>query len=94
MRAKLAVVVFVVFGLLGAVAVSAGVSDQAQLANDVVLTTGGNTVDAPMTPADRGRGHHHDHDGDDDDECIAKDEAVIGPVCIEVDDVISDILST
>lgn len=95
MRAKLATVVFVAFALLGAVVVSASVADHAQLASDdVVLTTGGDTLDTPMTPADRGRGHHDHDSNNDDDECIAEDEVVVGPVCIEVEDVISDILST
>ena len=95
MRAKVSAVVLVVFGLLGAVVITASAADRAQVAgDDIVLTNAGDTVSGGMvTPADRGKGHDHDHDGGDP-ECIAEDEVVVGPVCVEVDDVISDILST
>jgi hypothetical protein len=74
MRAKVASVVLVTSGLLGALAVPFGAS--------------GSLV------ADRGNGGHGGHD--DDAECIAEDEVVVGPVCVEVEDVdvLSDILAT
>ena len=43
---------------------------------------------------DRKHRHHDDKEGEANDPwCIAEDEAVIGPVCIEVEDVIADILT-
>ena len=93
MRAKVTTVAFVVFGLLGALVITASAADHVQMAGDgIVLTTAGDSG-GMMTPADRGHDHDHDHDGGDP-ECIAEDEVVVGPVCVEVDDVISDILST
>ena len=76
MRAKVASVVLVTSGLLGAVAVPA------------VFTAQGFQL------ADRGGDQDHGHD--DDAECIAEDEVVVGPVCVEVEDVdvLSDILAT
>lgn len=95
MRAKVSVVTFVILGLLGAVVVTASAADTAQVAGEaVVLTTAGDTLGDSMTPADRGNGHDHDSEGKGDPECIAEEEAVVGPVCVEVEDVISDILST
>ena len=44
----------------------------------------------PTQVADRG---HEDHDAEGDD-CVAQDEVLIGPVCVDVDDVISNILTT
>ena len=44
---------------------------------------------------DRGKGRDH-HDKDDkakNRRCIAEDEAVIGPVCVDVEDVVEDILT-
>jgi len=79
MRAKVSAVVIVIFGLLGAVAIAAAPVARTQVAGSV-------------QPADRG--HGQDHDSNDAGECIAEDEVVVGPVCVEVDDVISDILST
>ncbi len=94
MRAKVAAVVLVIFGLLGAVVITASAADRAQVASDeIVLTTAGDNLSSPdMVPADRG-GHDHDSDSDDDD-CVAQDEVLVGPVCVSVDDVISDILTT
>lgn len=96
MRAKVSAVVLVAFGLLGAVVITASAADRAQVAgDDIVLTTAGDTVSGGMiTPADRGHDNDHDHDGGGDPECIAEEEVVVGPVCVEVEDVISDILST
>lgn len=73
MRAKVASVVFVTSGLLGALALPGATAFQV---------------------ADRGNGDHGGHD--DDAECIAEDEVVVGPVCVEVEDVdvLSDILAT
>lgn len=95
MRAKVAAVVLVVFGLLGAVVITASAADHAQVASgDIVLTTAGDTLTGPdMAPADRGSRGDHDSDSDDDD-CVAQDEVLVGPVCVSVDDVISDILTT
>lgn len=76
MRAKVASVVLVTSGLLGAVALPAAFG-----------TPG-------LQVADRG---HGDSSGPDDDaECIAEDEVVVGPICVEVEDVdvLSDILAT
>lgn len=77
MRAKVASVVLVTSGLLGAVALPAAFG-----------TPG-------LQVADRGSGGHGGGH-DDDAECIAEDEVVVGPVCVEVEDVdvLSDILAT
>ena len=64
MRAKVINVVFVVFGLLGVVAVG-------------------------TMPAHRGGGGGHD--GRAGDRCVAEQDAVVGPVCVTVNDVLSDI---
>ena len=96
MRAKVAVVVLVVFGLLGAVVITASAADRAQVASDdIVLTDAGNMVNSPVVPMDRGKG---DHDSDNDDaECIAEDEVLVGPVCVDADVItveLEDILTT
>jgi hypothetical protein len=71
MRAKVAGVVLVTSGLLGALAVSA---------------PGGALL------ASRGGADHHD--GRAGDRCVAEREVLIGPVCVTVNDVLSDILTT
>jgi hypothetical protein len=96
MRAKVAVVVLVAFGLLGAVVITASAADRAQVASDdIVLTDAGNMVSSPVVPMDRGNG---DHDSDNDDaECIAEDEVLVGPVCVDADIItveLEDILTT
>jgi hypothetical protein len=96
MRAKVAVVVLVAFGLLGAVVITASAADRAQVASDdIVLTDAGNIVSSPVTPMDRGDG---DSDSDNDDaECIAEDEVLVGPVCVDADVItveLEDILTT
>lgn len=97
MRAKLAVVVLVTFGLLGAVVITASAADRAQVASDdIVLTDAGNMVSSPVVPMDRGHGGDHDSDNDDA-ECIAEDEVLVGPVCVDADIItveLEDILTT
>ena len=94
MRAKVAVVVLVAFGLLGAVG-TAQAADHPQVANDaIVLTDTGNTISGPVVPMDRGDG---DSDSADDEECIAEDEVLVGPVCVDADIItveLEDILTT
>ena len=79
MRAKASVVVFVMFGLLGAVGSTASAAERVQAAPQV---------------QDRGHrdGDHHGHDGKG--WCVAEEETVVGPVCVNVEDVLTDILST
>ncbi|MGH9038545.1 MAG: hypothetical protein ACRD0O_22535 [Acidimicrobiia bacterium] len=96
MRAKVAVVVLVAFGLLGAVVITASAADRAQVASDdIVLTDAGNMVSSPVVPMDRG---DDDSDSDNDDaECIAEDEVLVGPVCVDADVItveLEDILTT
>ena len=98
MRAKVAIVVFVVFGLLGAVVLTASAADRAQVAgDDIVLTDAGNSTSSPVVPMDRGDGHHDDHDADDNEKCIAEDEVLVGPVCVNAEIItveLEDILTT
>lgn len=96
MRAKVAVVVLVAFGLLGAFVITADAADRAQVASDdIVLMDSGNSVSSPVSPMDRGDG---DSDSaDDDEECIAEDEVLVGPVCVDADVItveLEDILTT
>ena len=94
MRAKIISVVFVVFGLLGAVAVSASAADRAQVAGDhaTLSSSGAEAVGAqPANREDDGdkgedEGHHDEGDGDSDGEgCLL--------LCdVNLDDVL-DILS-
>lgn len=98
MRAKVAVVVLVVFGLLGAVVITASAADRAQVASDdIVLTDAGNMVSSPVVPMNRDNGNG-DHDSDNDGaECIAEDEVLVGPVCVDADIItveLEDILAT
>lgn len=44
--------------------------------------------------AARGGGHHDDGHGRAGDRCVAEREVLIGPVCVTVNDVLSDILTT
>lgn len=96
MRAKVASVVLVAFGLLGAFVITASAADRAQVASDdIVLTDTGNTVSSPVVPMDRG---DNDSDSDDDGgECIAEDEVLVGPVCVDAEVItveLEDILTT
>ncbi|MGH9040632.1 MAG: hypothetical protein ACRDZ3_10415 [Acidimicrobiia bacterium] len=96
MRAKVAVVVLVAFGLLGAFVITADAADRAQVASDdIVLMDSGNSISSPVVPMDRGDG---DSDSaDDDEECIAEDEVLVGPVCVDADVItveLEDILTT
>ncbi len=87
MRAKVSIVVLVVFGLLGAAGLTASAAERPQAAKDRFVVM------------DRG---NHDHDYDHDGkgkgkgggECIAFEKVLIGPVCVEVEDVIADILTS
>jgi hypothetical protein len=40
------------------------------------------------------RGHHDHEHGRAGDRCVAEREVLIGPVCVTVNDVLSDILTT
>jgi hypothetical protein len=63
----------------------------------VVLVTAGLFGAVGMTsPASQlaSRGHHDHHDGHGGDRCVAEREVLIGPVCVTVNDVLSDILTT
>ena len=67
----------------------------------VVLVTAGlfgavGMVASPATLQVAARGGHHDHhDGHGGgDRCVAQREVLIGPVCVTVNDVLSDILTT
>jgi hypothetical protein len=42
---------------------------------------------------DRGHGKGHDHDKGHGAECIAFEKVLIGPVCVEVGDILSNILT-
>jgi hypothetical protein len=64
----------------------------------VVLVTAGLCGMVGMTSpasqlASRGHGGHHDWHGGGD-RCVAQREVLIGPVCVTVNDVLSDILTT
>lgn len=99
MRAKLIIVVLVVFGLLGGVVITASAADRAQVAGDnVMLTTAGDTTSVGQVPAMRdGNGDDNggdvDQGGGGDPNCPANDGVLI-VVCAEVEDVLSDILAT
>ena len=97
MRAKVAVVVLVAFGLLGAFVITADAADTAQVASDdIVLMDTGNTVSGPVVPMDRGD-HDSDSDDDDNEKCIAEDEVLVGPVCVNAEIItveLEDILTT
>lgn len=97
MRAKVAIVVVVAFGLLGAVVITASAADRAQVASDdIVLTDAGNMVSSPVVPMDRGDGDS-DVDSGAEDDCIAEDETLVGPVCVDADIIsveLEDILTT
>ena len=99
MRAKVAVVVLVAFGLLGAFVITADAADRAQVASDnIVLTETGNTLSGPVVPMDRDNGDHDsDSDDDDGDVCVAEDEVLVGPVCVDAEVItveLEDILTT
>ena len=101
MRAKVAVVVLVVFGLLGAFVITADAADTAQVASDgIVLTDTGNSVSGPVVPMhrDKGKGDHDSDSKDDDgDVCVAEDEVLVGPVCVDAEVItveLEDILTT
>ena len=63
----------------------------------VVLVTSGLLGAVGMTsPASQlaSRGHDGHHDGRAGDRCVAEREVLVGPVCVTVNDVLSDILTT
>jgi hypothetical protein len=97
MRAKSIFVVLVVFGLLGAVGFTASAAERTQAASDhVTLTSSGQSATAPQV-MDRGgkdSGHDHGHGRGDGAECIAFEKVLVGPVCIEVENVLSNILTS
>ena len=51
------------------------------------------TAPATSQLANRGGGHSDHHDGRAGDRCVAEREVLIGPVCVTVNDVLSDILT-
>lgn len=100
MRAKIAVVVLVTFGLLGAVVITASAADPQVASDAIVLTDTGNTVSSPVVPMNRengdgdgGGGNDTDQGGGGNPNCPA-DDGVLIIVCANVNDVLSDILST
>ena len=48
---------------------------------------------APATSQLASRGHSDHHDGRAGDRCVAEREVLVGPVCVTVNDVLSDILT-
>jgi hypothetical protein len=95
MRAKAIVVVIVVFGLVGAVGFTASAAERTKAASDhVTLTSSGRTATAPHVMSrghEKGeKGHRHGHG---EAECIAFRKVLVGPVCVEVGDVLSNILT-
>lgn len=81
MRAKVAVVAIVIFGMFGAAVVTASATDPAPMATDAVVLTDSADTAAPLTPMKRDNGDHEEQDAG---ECIAK-KAFVGPVCIDAD---------
>ena len=95
MRAKAIVVAVVVFGLVGAVGFTASAAERTKAASDhATLTSSGQTATAPHVMNrghDKGdHGHRHGHEGA---ECIAFEKVLVGPVCVEVGDILSNILT-
>jgi hypothetical protein len=98
MRAKVIVVVLVVFGLLGGAVITAAATDSPMAAGDEIVLAAGDTMGDTNVPAhrDNGKGHHDEDEDNGDGWCIAEEGSVVGPVCVSVDEleVLSDILST
>ena len=91
MRARVICVVFVVFGLVGTVAVSASAADRARPADHATLTAAGDSASSVgMVPMDRGR-HGDEHHGVHGDRCVAEGDTLVGPVCVTVNNVLSNI---
>lgn len=93
MRAKLAVVVLVTFGLLGAVVITASAADPQVASEASVLTDTGNTVSSPVVPMDRNNGNGDGSGGNDTDQggggnpnCPG-DDRVLVIVCSNVQDI-------
>jgi hypothetical protein len=96
MRARVICVAFVVFGLVGTVAVSASAADRARPADHATLTAAAedSASSVGMVPMDRGHDHGDDHGhGVHGDRCVAEGDTLVGPVCVTVNDVLSDILT-
>ena len=88
MRVRVVSVVFVVFGLVGAVAVSASAADRPRPADPATLTAGDFASSVAVVPMHRG---HHGDEHQGGDWCVTRGDAVVGPVCVTVSDVLSNI---
>lgn len=95
MRAKLAVVVLVTFGLLGAVVITASAADPQVASEASALTDTGNTVSSPVVPMNRNNGEENDNGGGGNDtdqggggnpNCPG-DDRVLVIVCSNVQDI-------
>jgi hypothetical protein len=96
MRAKAIIVAVVVFGLVGAVGFSASAAERAKAASDdVTLTSGGQTATGPEVMMRRGddKDHGKRHGHKKEAECIAFEKVLVGPVCVEIGDILSNILT-
>jgi hypothetical protein len=94
MRARVICVVFVVFGLVGTVAVSASAADRARPADHATLTAAEDSASSVgMAPMDRGHDHGDHGHGVHGDRCVSEGDTLVGPVCVTVNDVLSNILT-
>ncbi len=84
MRAKVSVVVLVVFGLLGAAGLTASAAERPQAAKDrfVVMDRDGHYDHDHHKGAKKGKGKGKAP------ECVAF-EVLVGPVCVEIGDILS-----
>jgi hypothetical protein len=95
MRARVICVAFVVLGLVGVMAVSASAADHSRPANHATLTAAGDSASSVgMVPMNRGRHHDDEHHGFHGDRCVAEGDTLVGPVCVTVNDVLSNILTS
>jgi len=93
MRARVICVAFVVFGLVGTVAVSASAADRARPADHATLTAAAEDSASSVGMVPMHRGGHEEHHGVHGDRCVAEGDTLVGPVCVTVNDVLSNILS-
>ena len=95
MRARVICVAFVVLGLVGTVAVSASAADRARPADHATLTAAEDSASSVgMVPMHRGGHDEREHHGFHGDRCVAEGDTLVGPVCVTVNDVLSNILSS